>query len=619
MNQRCFRVIFNRARGQAIVVGELVRTPGHVSSAGSVPARSLWRRCTLPLVLTLILGWMPGAEATIVADANAPSSQQPSVVTAPNGASPLVNIQTPNAAGISHNTYSRFDVEPAGAILNNSRQAVHTQLAGTIAGNPHLTTGPAQVILNEVNSSNPSLLRGFIEVAGQRAHVVVANPSGIYVKGSGFINTSGVTLTTGTPQWQNGHLDSYRVTGGLIKIDGEGLDIRTADYTQIFAQAVQLNAAVHAKKLRVTTGNNLVKVDNSQATPIASSTEAPEFALDVAKLGGMYAHHIFIVGTENGVGMRNSGIVQASAGPLIIDNQGFLSNRGLIDSKTNTVRATTLNNLGHGRLYGNQLAIGVTTLNNDQEQVNGVTAAAVIGGRQSLALGAQHINNRHHAKIISTGTLSIGGTLDRQQQIKGQAVQFNNESASLEAHGNANLKIDTLNNRDVYFTTREVPLSTAYRREMQRDGDPVKVPINDHTLRQFTDLNYTVYDYSRTLTQTEIVQRDPAQLLFGGKVRLSGTLYNDNSQLILGGTLLGPTKTIHNIDTFGTRATIEQTTAQHTTTGWTQDAHQGRCFKRLWGEPVTSQKTLQQQTILLKGVREQRPPGAASPAVPMSS
>ncbi|WP_253306654.1 two-partner secretion domain-containing protein [unidentified bacterial endosymbiont] len=332
MNQRCFRVIFNRPRGQAIVVGELARTPGHVSSAGSVPRQSRWRCCTLPLVLIVTLGWMPGADATIVADANAPSAQQPNVVTAPNGASPLVNIQTPNAAGISHNTYSRFDVEPAGAILNNSRQAVHTQLAGTIAGNPHLTTGPAQIILNEVNSSNPSLLRGFIEVAGQRAHVVVANPSGIYVKGGGFINTSGVTLTTGTPQLQNGHLDSYRVIGGLIKIDGEGLDARSADYTQIFAQAVQLNAAVHAKKLMVTTGNNLVKVDNEKATPIASNTEAPEFALDVAKLGGMYAHHIFIVGTENGVGMRNSGTLQATSGNLKIDNQGWLTNHGNLQS-----------------------------------------------------------------------------------------------------------------------------------------------------------------------------------------------------------------------------------------------------------------------------------------------
>lgn len=332
MNQRCFRVIFNRPRGQAIVVGELARTPGHVSNASSVPARSRWRCCTLPFVLILTLGWTPVANATIVADANAPTAQQPSVVTSPNGASPLVNIQTPNAAGISHNTYNRFDVEQAGAILNNSRHAVHTQLAGTIAGNPHLTTGPARVILNEVNSSNPSLLHGFIEVAGQRAHVVVANPSGIYVKGGGFINTTAVTLTTGKPQFQNGHLDSYRVTGGLIKIEGEGLDTRTADYTQIFAQAVQLNAAVHAKKLLVTTGNNLVKVDNSQATPIASNTAAPEFALDVAKLGGMYADHIFIVGTENGVGMRNSGTLQATSGDLKIDNQGWLTNHGTLQS-----------------------------------------------------------------------------------------------------------------------------------------------------------------------------------------------------------------------------------------------------------------------------------------------
>ncbi len=429
MNQRCFRVIFNRPRGQAIVVGELARTPGHVSSAGSVPTRSRWRRCTLPLVLTLTLGWMPGAEATIVADANAPSAQQPSVVTAPNGASPLVNIQTPTAAGISHNTYSRFDVEPAGAILNNSRQAVHTQLAGTIAGNPHLTTGPAQVILNEVNSSNPSLLRGFIEVAGQRAHVVIANPSGIYVKGGGFINTSGVTLTTGTPQLQNGHLDSYRVIGGLIKIDGEGLDTRSADYTQIFAQAVQLNAAVHAKKLRVTTGNNLVKVDNGQATPIASSTEAPEFALDVAKLGGMYAHHIFIVGTENGVGMRNSGLLQANAGSLFLNNQGLLTNNGTIQSD-------------------DTLKLEVAGLDNRQGQINSVGSTLKITSSQPINnhQGQLRATKALHCRSLALRNVQGGITAGTRLTVDTQKHAVDNRQGTLSSSGKLQVRSGVLNN-----------------------------------------------------------------------------------------------------------------------------------------------------------------------------
>ena len=120
------------------------------------------------------------------------------MLNAANGV-PLVNITTPSAAGVSRNTYRQFDVGSQGAILNNSRTDVQTQLGGWVQGNPWLAAGPARVILNEVNSSQPSQLNGFVEVGGQRAEVVIANPAGINVNGGGFINASRATLTTGTP------------------------------------------------------------------------------------------------------------------------------------------------------------------------------------------------------------------------------------------------------------------------------------------------------------------------------------------------------------------------------------------------------------------------------------
>ncbi|HSX92520.1 MAG TPA: hypothetical protein VLG41_06345, partial [Hydrogenophaga sp.] len=95
----------------------------------------------------------PQAWAQIVADPTAPGNQRPTVLTAPNGV-PLVNITTPSAAGVSRNTYRQFDVGTPGAILNNSRTATQTQLGGGVAGNPWLATGPARVIVNEVNSNN---------------------------------------------------------------------------------------------------------------------------------------------------------------------------------------------------------------------------------------------------------------------------------------------------------------------------------------------------------------------------------------------------------------------------------------------------------------------------------
>lgn len=52
------------------------------------------------------------------------------------------------------------------------------------------------MIVQQVNSRDPSYLNGFLEVAGRRAEVVVANPAGIMVDGGGFINARGVTLST---------------------------------------------------------------------------------------------------------------------------------------------------------------------------------------------------------------------------------------------------------------------------------------------------------------------------------------------------------------------------------------------------------------------------------------
>src|SRR5690606_712415 len=245
--------------------------------------------------------------------------QRPTLLQTANGL-PQVNIQTPSAAGVSRNTYSQFDVQSQGAILNNSRTATQTQTGGWVQANPWLAGGAARVVLNEVNSSNPSHLRGDVEVAGKRAEVIIANPAGIQVNGGGFINASGVTLTTGTAvlnSTNGGSLDAYRIPKGAIIIDGLGLDTSTATYTDILARSVQVNAGIWADRLRVVTGANEVSTNRPHypedvspgVTPIAVKGNSPQFSLDVAALGGMYAGHIYLVGSESGLGVRNQGAI----------------------------------------------------------------------------------------------------------------------------------------------------------------------------------------------------------------------------------------------------------------------------------------------------------------------
>src|SRR6185369_1946686 len=108
-----------------------------------------------------------------------------------------------------------------------------------------------RVILNEVNSTNPTQLRGHIEVAGQRAQVVVANPAGISCDGCGFINAHRATLTTGTPNFNGPQLEGYLVRGGAVRIQGNGLDATQTDFAEIISRAVEVNAGVWAKELRL--------------------------------------------------------------------------------------------------------------------------------------------------------------------------------------------------------------------------------------------------------------------------------------------------------------------------------------------------------------------------------
>ncbi len=267
------------------------------------------------------------AWSQVTVDASAPADQRPAVLRTANGL-PQVEVRTPNAAGVSRHRFSQFDVPASGVILNNSRVDTPTRLGGWVRGNPWLAGGPARLILNEVNARDPSQLRGYLEVAGARAEVVVANPAGIVVDGGGFINTSRATLTTGMPiLGGSGALEGFSVREGRVDIRGAGLDASTADATTILSRALVLQGGLWAQDLRVALGPQDMDPAVTWASSATSGTgAAPSLALDVGALGGMYAGQIYLLASEAGVGVRNAGGLHARSGSLRIDAAGALVN-----------------------------------------------------------------------------------------------------------------------------------------------------------------------------------------------------------------------------------------------------------------------------------------------------
>ncbi|WP_417695936.1 hemagglutinin repeat-containing protein [Pseudomonas sp.] len=277
----------------------------------------------LAFLLANVMFWQP---LWAQADGIVVSAPGTSLGQAGNGV-PVVNIAKPNGSGLSHNQFKDYNVGSNGVILNNATNAAQpTQLGGIILGNPNLKGTAAKIILNEVNGGNPSQLRGYTEVAGQSAHVIVANPYGITCNGCGFINTPRATLTTGKPIIENGQVGRYQVDQGSVAIEGAGLNANNVDRFEIITRSAKINAELQAKNLTIVAGRNDVNANTLNATARADDGSAkPELAIDSSALGGMYAGAIKLVGTEAGVGVKLDGKMVASGGDIQLDANGHLS------------------------------------------------------------------------------------------------------------------------------------------------------------------------------------------------------------------------------------------------------------------------------------------------------
>lgn len=346
----------------------------------------LYRQSISCILSTVLLGNTLYAEG-IVVDSAAGIPYRPMVESTAN-AIPLINIVTPNTSGLSHNKFTEFNIEQRGVIFNNATSAVQTQLGGWVQGNANLGTTPARVILNEVTGTSRSLLRGYGEVAGHRADLIIANPNGITVNGGGFINTPRATLTTGTPEFSGDTLRGFHVQRGDILIEGDGINASNIEQVELYTKALQLNAKIHAKKLDTVTGENTIARDGTVTSDNVIGTE--EFSIDSSALGGIYGSTIRLVGTDKGVGVNLPQITYASdsleltADGKIIIGSAYGTNKIDVSSGQDAITLTTdvATNaltltaskalLNTGKISVNNASIHADTLTND----TGATFAA---------------------------------------------------------------------------------------------------------------------------------------------------------------------------------------------------------------------------------------------------
>ncbi|ELY6211108.1 filamentous hemagglutinin N-terminal domain-containing protein [Cronobacter dublinensis] len=402
----------------------------------------------------LALGMVQTARAAIKADTSA--ANQPGIHTSTNGAT-VVDINKASSDGVSHNIYSEFNVDKNGVVLNNSTVNTNTQQAGNINANNNLAGKSATIILNEVRSSDPSQLNGMVEVAGQSAQVIIANPSGITCDGCGFINTNHATLTTGTANFdETGKLTGFDVKKGQVVVTGAGMDVGNngkPQMTDIYARSVKVNAQLQAKNLNIITGANRIKNDGSVDKKITGTGEAPTLALDVSSLGSMYAGKITMIGTEDGVGVRLDNADITAQNDLWLSTGGKIENHNSVIASDNAlyIHSQSLDNT-NGEIRSNAGSLEINT------QGDIINHNGKISG-DGVTIKGGHTNNTD-GLIESKNGMSLGGlTLDNRNGVVNSGGELwvsyeysNHNNPSVAAITNQNGVIASANGMSIKTT-----------------------------------------------------------------------------------------------------------------------------------------------------------------------
>lgn len=513
------------------------------------------------LLATNSAPWIPMALANPVVPAQ--GALGPKTEEARNGMT-VVNINTPNDKGLSHNQYDAFNVDTKGLILNNANRPVNTELAGYIMGNPNLVGPTANTILNEVTGTGATSMNGALEVAGNKAHVIIANPNGISVNNGTFINASSATLTTGNPIINNGSITGYQVQQGSITVGEKGLNASKTARTDMLAEAVQLNGKVWAQDAQVVTGKNAISVDaTGTVTNVSKTGESTPIGLDVAAIGGMYANSMYLVGTNDGFGVNNQGGLSAQ-NKLTVDSTGKLQNTGTIAATDADVTTKSFEQMNRGKLYVDTAKI--TTDSVIQKGNTETKDAPVMIAQKDLSIATNSIVNTDGSVIKAEGKLQLGKTMDSSGTVSGKIDRIVNTASTIEFGQGGALYAKSVDNKNGGITLKRVavgekehvknevaPSGSIKRYQLSEEriyGHDDEIPKDKVVVHSSENLqlsvygdhkdSWTKYEYDRTREKDVVDTSNPGRIISGGDLHMDvDHMTNEASQISAAGDITG--------------------------------------------------------------------------------
>lgn len=396
-------------------------------------------------------------------------SNAPRVTQANNGI-PVVDIADANNAGISNNYFTDFNVGKEGLIFNNSKDLfVNTTLAGYINGNSNLTN-EASLILTQVTGSNPSSLLGVMEIAGKRADLIIANPNGITCNGCGVLNAKSFTLSTGVISQEE--IDRVNNINELNKtltmmterghINIEALNASNVEKLNIIAKSASVNGNLLASDLQFILGKNKIFFDLSNksdaslllyeaiTTKNAEGEEQKALALDVAHLGSVVANSIYLVATDEGVGVKNSGTM-ATIGSKEEGDGGFVIDvNGIVTISTPQSGKSTLDKDGSAPTLSSSANLEIKA----KELHNG----SIISANTDVNITAEKVENISRYKIDNviishnhdTDYMTGGEYIEDDWTVEQRISEFS--PAMIQAGNNLTITANSITNDMGYLT-----------------------------------------------------------------------------------------------------------------------------------------------------------------------
>lgn len=286
-------------------------------------------------------------------------------------------IAPKNSKGISYNKYDAFHVNDTGVTLNNKEVA-------------------AEIIINEVVDGSTSFLAGDIAVAGNAAHVVIANPNGIECQSCRFSNTLSETLVTGTPIIDNDELIGYRLETSISSLDKRAFGGKPIDHIGkiVFSNKDNRSSERPFNKINIISNN-------------INLTEG--FVFSKGDINIYSGKRIVIVKEgarilENG--MRTHELRYKLPNQIILgDKNGDPRKQGLMSAKNIIINAsdTTINN--YGRLESSNSSKKAIQLNLDNTRFNNHGYILAKGGYINL-------QNKSLLNNMKNGTIGMQHWLD---------------------------------------------------------------------------------------------------------------------------------------------------------------------------------------------------------------